>query len=557
MQRFLNLYESPSGRMPDSTASPSAYWQRFRSMLRSLLFIPDPDAQFSFDDRELAQLHIHTAEESTASLDAQTWGDLLVDRYAETFSQGVSIFGQQALYRRLRAGSDDAACAEHGATIQSLMADPQQLERLHQACAPLRRTGTEIAALLFGPSQAPRRPAWTRWLGLAGPGFLAALAASFIWPLGWVALGLVFAVLVAIRFHYIGAIEGWTLSMASLQRMLGVCGALGDRSEPMLCPFAALRVRAGQLNRSLSRSRIGSALPVAEDYLDWFTLSNVRHYFKCVARVDEHREELRRCYLLMADLEADIALARHLQATPLFCWADRRTDSNSGADIAFSEVVHPMLAHAEPLSIDLAGKGAFISGQNGIGKSTLLRTIGLNLVVARAFGFCYARGASVPTGPIYASMQNEDAMLGGESLYMAELRRATEMLASLDGPQQGIYIIDEVFRGTNHLESVSAAVAVLEALAAKGRVIVSSHNLVLAPLLAPCLTPLYVSKAGGHGARLTLLPGVLGQTNGIALLAERGFDPRLQARAGEVFDWLNRYLAHPGELGEVPMAQPA
>ena len=543
--------------MTDSTAFPGGYWRRFRNMLRSLLFIPDPDAEFSFDDRELAQLHAHTAGESTASLDAQTWGDLLVDRYAQLFSQGVSIFGQQALYRRLRAGSDDVACAEHGARIQSLMADPRQLERLHQACAPLRRTGTEIAGLLFGPRQAPRRPAWTRWIGLAGPGFLAALAASFIWPPGWVALGLVFVGLVAIRFHYIGAIEAWKLSMESLQRMLGMCGALGESSDPVLRPFVTLRGRAGQLNRSLSRGRIGSALPVARDYLDWFTLGNVRHYFKCLARVDEHREELRRLYLLLADLEADIALARHLQATPVFCWANRRTDPDSGADIAFTEVVHPLLKHAVPLSIELAGKGAFISGQNGIGKSTLLRTIGLNLVVARAFGFCYARGASVPTGPVYASMQNEDAMLGGESLYVAELRRATEMLASLDGPQQGIYIIDEVFRGTNHLESVSAAVAVLESLAAKGRVIVSSHNLVLAPLLAPCLTPLYVSKAGGRDGRLTLLPGVLGQTNGIAMLAERGFDPRLQARAGEVFDWLNRYLAHPTELGEVPMAQPA
>jgi DNA mismatch repair ATPase MutS len=183
-----------------------------------------------------------------------------------------------------------------------------------------------------------------------------------------------------------------------------------------------------------------------------------------------------------------------------------------------------------------------------VGKSTLLRTVGINLVVARAFGFCYAREASVPALPVYASMQSEDSMLGGESLYMAELRRAKQLLAAADGPHPGIYLIDEIFRGTNHLESVSAAAAVLEVLAAKGLVIVSSHNLVLAPLLAHRLAPLCVRVEDGV---LVLEAGVLAHTNGIALLAQRGFGAQVEANAGRVFEWLSGYLAHPADCEEV------
>jgi hypothetical protein len=536
--------------MTVSTSEPGSYLSRFRNLLRSFFFVPDPQLDFSFKDRELAQLHINTAVATTASIDVQTWDDLLIDQYLKMFSEGVSIFGRQVLYRRLRAGSDETACTEHRTRVKALMADPEQLSRLHQACRPLRRTGIEIASLLFGPQQTISRPAWTRWIGLVGPSFLAAVAATFIWPLAWVAVGIAFALLLAIRFRYIAAIEGWNLSMESLQRLLGVCSNLGESSDRLLSQFAELRGRAGQINRSLSRSPIVVFISAAKDYLDWFMLTNVMHYFRCVTRVDANIVDLRQFFLLIANLEADIALARHLQASPLFCWADRHT----GFDIEFNEVVNPLLSHAAPLSIELAGKGAFICGQNGIGKSTLLRTIGLNLVVARAFGFCYARGAAVSTRPVYASMQNEDAMLGGESLYIAELRRATEMLASLDSPHGGIYIIDEIFRGTNHLESVSAATAVLEELASRGLVIVSSHNLVLAPLLAHCLKPLYVSMSNGDAGQLTLLPGVLVQTNGISLLSERGFDARLQTRASEVFDWLNSYLAHPTGLKDIPMA---
>ncbi|MDB5755387.1 MAG: hypothetical protein JWR56_1815, partial [Massilia sp.] len=105
--------------------------------------------------------------------------------------------------------------------------------------------------------------------------------------------------------------------------------------------------------------------------------------------------------------------------------------------------------------------------------------------------------------------------------------------------------------GTNHLESVSAAAAVLDALAAKGVVIVSSHNLVLAPLLEHCLTPLYMRATGGDPSRLALEPGVLAHTNGISLLSERGFDTRVQESAGKVFDWLSGYLANPADCGHL------
>jgi len=138
-------------------------------------------------------------------------------------------------------------------------------------------------------------------------------------------------------------------------------------------------------------------------------------------------------------------------------------------------------------------------------------------------------------------MQNEDSLLGGESLYMAELRRAREMLeASRAAP--GICLIDEVFRGTNHLESVSAAAAVLEELTARELVLVSSHNLVLASLLKDQLAPFFIDTSSGAPV---LAPGVLRNPNGIALLATQGFGARIEERAAEVARWSSGQLAQP------------
>ncbi len=498
---------------------------------------PGP-ADLAFDEREIARLHEITACEGSGAVDAQTWRDLLADRYLAKLSAGAGIFGQQVLYRRLRAGVDDGTCREHADRIAALLGDAGLLHDLHEACAPLRRARTGIAGVLFdGEPVAPERW-WTRCFGLVGPAFLLALALTFAWPAAWAPAGILFALLLAIRLHYNTALRIWEPEAEAIKLMLAATGALGARNEPLLEAFRHLRKNAARLHRNLSRSLIVMRTPYLKDYVDWFLLGDVRHCLKSRRRVQAQLPVLRECFLLAANLEADIALARHLQAVPAFCRAGR----HAGRSIALDGVVNPLLADALPLSVHLDGKGAFISGKNGVGKSTLLRTIGINLLAARAFGYCYAAGATVSTRVVHASMQNEDSLQGGESLYIAELRRARELLASAQGPHAGIYIIDEVFRGTNHLESISAAAAVLDEIARHGLVIVSSHNLVLASILDHCLAPLQVDATA---AGLTLKPGVLVETNGITLLAERGFDARVQQRANKVFNWLNRYLADP------------
>jgi hypothetical protein len=308
-----------------------------------------PTSKLSRDD--IAQLY-PVAGESARALDDQTWADLLLDRYADSLSAEVSLFGRQVLYRRLRIGSDVIACAPQRDRLHLLMADPAALAGLHRELRSLRHADTDVAALLF-EQEKPQAPRWVWWTLLLPLALLASLAAVALSPLAWFGVGLVLYLLLAIQMRYHAQIQQWA------------------------------------------------------------------------------------------------------------------------AD-----------AFAVPLSIGLEGKGAFISGQNGVGKSAFLRTVGLNLVAARAFGFCYARQARLPALPVYASMQNEDSLLGGESLYVAELRRAKEPLAAAHGPRACVYLIDEIFRGTNHVESVSAAAAVLDVLAERGLVIVSSHNLVLVPLLA-------------------------------------------------------------------------
>ena len=510
-------------------------FDRLQHLWRSIAPASSPLLRHFFTPHEIGQLHRIRGVAATC-IDDQTWDDLLLPSYEDMLAPEASIFGRQMLHWRLRAGSSDEECVAQRARIALLLQDPARLGLLDAGLRTLRHADAEVAGLLF-QGDAPPAPAWARWLWLLPLALLVSLAALVTQPLGWMLTLGALAPLMALQIRYHRRIEAWDATLRSLHALLGATASLGKLGGPLLAPFEAAWARAERLHVRLARPLYARMIPGAKQYADWFAAANVARYFRTARSVAAERDLLRACYLACAGLEADVVLVRHLQAQQRWCWAER----GAARELKLDNGVHPLMPQPAALSVSLMERGAFVSGQNASGKSTFLRMVGLNLTVARAFGFCYAEQARLPALPVRASMQNEDSLLGGESLYMAELRRARELLEAAQAAP-GICLIDEVFRGTNHLESVSAAAAVLEELAARELVLVSSHNLVLAALLKEQLAPFFIDTAGG---KPVLMPGVLRNPNGIALLATQGFGERIENRAAEVARWLSGQLAAP------------
>ncbi|XLZ68257.1 DNA mismatch repair protein MutS [Massilia sp. SR12] len=493
--------------------------------------------EYPFSDEAVARYDALAGAQGNGAVDAQTAQDMLLPSYLALVGAGASIFGRQMLYRRLRRGRDADALPAARQDIAALLAERAAFERLQAAVQPLRRANAEVTEALFVPadlaasgadaaaSPLPPAPGWPSWIWLLPLAFFASVAASYFWLPALVVTTLLSMALIAIQVSHQARIQYWEAIAEALQLQLYV------HSQRIDAPGAR---QAADLRSQLAPGA-GEVIPGVAEYANWLMQANLKRYYKTRRLVREHAAFLRESYLLVANLDADLALARHLSGQERWCWAQEGWEQ----EIQLQGVRHPLLAEAQALDLSLEGKSAFISGQNGIGKSTLLRTVGLNLLAARGFGFCYAAQARVPNLPVFASMQNDDALADGESLYQSELRRAHELLSLSREPQRAVYIIDEIFRGTNHMESVSAAAAVLDELAAHGTVLVSSHNVVLARLLENSCVPLLVQKRGGS---LVLTPGVLTDTNGLTLLAQSGFDPAIERRAREVYKSLTGRL---------------
>jgi hypothetical protein len=553
----MSLFKTVNDSYQKSTANFGSHPEKsgvFKKILLLLKFVLEylfglknqrlTDMPFPREDIE--RYYYINSRENNGATDCQTIKDLDLVRYTDQFFPEVSIFGQQILYNRLRCGESDADALLSKARYTELIENEASFQHLRDIFKPLREVITEISEFLFFERTAPI-PSLFKHLWIFP---VISVASFFLSALHWTAIPvfiisfLVVVYLQIITYNKMSEWEPKRLTLCSLMEVADTLAYSAAVKNKLKTPFVNLDSGHKELLNLLRPSKIESWTPWIGEYADWFLLRNIIRYYKCIKLVNKNKELIRNIYFNIGNLEADIAVARHLKQCPQYCWVER----HNKRQIVMNEVVNPFLTKAIPMSVNFGEKGIFLSGQNGVGKSTFLRTIGINMLVARAFGFCYARNASFSTPPVYTSIQIEDSLTGGESLYMAELRRAKEFLILSEAKVESIFIIDEIFRGTNHLESVAAAAAFLNTLSKKSVVIISSHNLVLAPLLNTRLEALCIKRIEKDASDVIIETGVLADPNGISLMKKYEFGSEIEAQARKIHNWLGDYLAHPREF---------
>lgn len=536
---------------------PAPLWRRAGSKLRRLASLfgqqgttePVSYGWFSAHEvRRLFELTIPDLERDTC-LDEQTWSDLHLDRYLELVVPNCSILGRQWLHRRLRVVGDTEPLErllKIANDARGLLADDLLGLELMQ---PLRNVALDLSEPLHAPAS-HRLPDWVKVLWIVPVTFGVALALTLtkVSPLGAIFVGA--AAIVAggwVQVRLYQRLTNWLRVRKAVVTMLRVACALLRQFEldtwriDECLPGTRVAIsRAPQL-LALFRPSIFESIPALAEYTNLLALYEFRRQRHHVETLERERAGLCKILEVVGRLEALGWLAQHVGSQGnRICWSRR-----SATGLRFDDVVSPLVDASAGLSLEIDGQGILLTGKNGVGKSTLLRTIGLNALTSGAFGFCYARSASCAAYLVLTSMQVVDSLERGLSTYMAELQRAKKMLDASCSPPHTLMLIDEIFSGTNHLESISAGYAVLSSICERSAVVVATHDVVLAPLLEGKLRPLRLSTRQGDRRSMYLEPGTIAETNGISMMADYGFAPELVQRAHRVHHWLAQYLSYP------------
>lgn len=202
----------------------------------------------------------------------------------------------------------------------------------------------------------------------------------------------------------------------------------------------------------------------------------------------EHGARIPAWLAAIGDLEAFAALATFADETPGSTYPEV-TDGPSG--LSAEGLAHPLLPRATRVANDLSleparageGRALLITGSNMGGKSTLLRAVGLNVVLALAGAPVVAKRLTVHTAAVWTSMRVRDSLASGVSHFYAEIKRLKAVLDAAERGEPVLFLLDEVLHGTNSRERVLGAKAVTRRLLELGAVgALTSHDLGLAPL---------------------------------------------------------------------------
>jgi hypothetical protein len=199
------------------------------------------------------------------------------------------------------------------------------------------------------------------------------------------------------------------------------------------------------------------------------------------------------------------------------------------------ELGHPLIPRSRCVTNDLHLCGELrvlvVSGSNMSGKSTFLRTVGVNAVLALAGAPVRAKHLRLTPLAVGATLRIEDSLQAGRSRFQAELLRVRQVVDLTRGPLPLLFLFDEIFHGTNSHDRRLGAEAVVRGLVKAGALgLVTTHDLSLTHVvehLGPKAANVHFEDRLENGVMTfdyRMRPGVVRHSNALALMRAVGLE---------------------------------
>jgi DNA mismatch repair ATPase MutS len=180
-----------------------------------------------------------------------------------------------------------------------------------------------------------------------------------------------------------------------------------------------------------------------------------------------------------------------------------------------------------PNDLVVGAASVLLTGSNMSGKTTFMRTIGLNALLAQTIATCPAVAYTSPFRRVVSNINLADSLTEGKSYYFAEAETVLGFIQATEASADSyLFILDELFKGTNTVERIAATQAVLAYLQPRSLVVASTHDGELGELLHPAFTEYHFSETVTETDWFfdyQLKPGPLTTRNAIRLLARAGY----------------------------------
>jgi hypothetical protein len=491
-------------------------------------------------ERELGEITAYhdSFPSSLLWVDDRTWTDLDMDGVQAKIDQSATTLGRQILYHQLRAYESDEVLASRARQQEIFRADPALAERVRLELKKLDGPDAKwLAHLILQPLPKPSRYSWA-FIPLSVAFLLCLLGMPAFHP--FLVLAFLFAFVNAgIHVRFSERIAPFFFGFSQISLMISSGRRLseipGGSSLPQILQLRKTQPAISRIKKQLGwlvvdRGNLPAPVNSLVEYLNVFFLIDLIVFTRAIEKLRENRALLLEHFEAIGSLDASMAVANYWQCAPVIA----RPNFTSSREITVEGACHPLIPNAVGGSIMLRDRSAIIAGPNMAGKTTFIRTVAINLILARTLNLCLAKSAVFPRATVHSAIKREDMLSAGQSYFFAELDQILGFISLSDNSIPRLFLIDEPFRGTNTVERIAISSSVLRHLAKKQLVLASTHDGELQQLLAGSFEMFHFSDQvaeGKYGFDYLIRSGPAKTRNAIRLLEIRGYPASVIAEA--------------------------
>ena len=204
--------------------------------------------------------------------------------------------------------------------------------------------------------------------------------------------------------------------------------------------------------------------------------------FDVLDKLSNKKEDIKTLFNYVGKIDTYISILHTRTVSTYYCIPDFSSDCKT---LEFKNVYHPLIDKCVPNSLKIEGRSILLTGSNMAGKTTFIRSVAINTLLAQTINTCFANKFILSPLRLFTAIRISDDLLSDKSYYFEEVSTIKRLVDKSVDKKASLFMLDEIFKGTNTIERISAGKAVLSYLSksAENIVFVSTHDVELTELL--------------------------------------------------------------------------
>ncbi|MEW8957261.1 DNA mismatch repair protein MutS [Clostridium sp.] len=416
-------------------------------------------------------------------IDDQTWSDLEMDKVFSSLDLTLSTAGEHKLYdilRRLSLSKD--FLEERNNIIKEFQHNKNLFKEVRSVFATLgKQVQGNILDILYYKEKGNFKGSLIMYNILSLMAIASMLSMVVIGYNGLLLLTIISSINMTVHYKINKKIQGKVLSIDYLSDVAKACKDISSIDNKCIKSYTEklkdnIKLCDVVLKNSSTIGRL-EGLDAIGDYLNALFLFQVRSYFKVMSNIEDKKSKLIELYSIIGEIDALSSVAYYRENLPYYSEPNLKENERL---IRAKEALNPLILEGVANDITLGPKGIILTGSNMAGKSTYLRTVGINAILSQSIYTTLCKEYEGGIFRIMSSISISDNIEGGESYYLGEAKAVNRILKVIESHNDVLCFIDEIFKGTNPVERVKAAKEILIYIINKGALaMVATHDLEL------------------------------------------------------------------------------